>query len=64
MAPELLTTKDIASLLRQSVRHTAERTVKSPGFPRPCLVLSRKMRRWDADDIAIWMEKQRKLMRR
>ncbi len=56
----LLDTASIAEMLGLSVRHVRERLVNEPHFPRPTVQLSVKTRRWDAKDVAAWIEKQRK----
>jgi len=56
----LLDTTSIAEMLGLSVRHVRERLVNEPHFPRPTVQLSVKTRRWDAGDVAAWIERQRK----
>ena len=56
----LLDTAGIATLLGVSTKHVRERLVHSADFPRPALALSRKMRRWAAEDVQGWLDRQRK----
>lgn len=56
----MLDTAGIAALLGVSTKHVRERLVHAADFPRPTLALSRKMRRWSAEDVQGWIERQRK----
>ena len=56
----MLDTAGIATLLGVSTKHVRERLVHTADFPRPALSLSRKMRRWAAEDVQAWLDKQRK----
>lgn len=57
---ELLTLDDIAAMYKCSKVYARDKLVKRPGFPRPSLALSQKMRRWLRDDVESWIESQRK----
>jgi predicted DNA-binding transcriptional regulator AlpA len=52
--PDLLTTKDISSLLNVNHRHCVERIIKRPDFPKPTVNLSRRLKRWNRMDILKW----------
>lgn len=52
--PELMTTKDISSLLGVCHRHCVERIMKRPDFPRPAINVSRRIKRWSRTDILKW----------
>lgn len=52
--PELMTTKDISSLLGVCHRHCVERIMKRPDFPRPAINISRRIKRWSRTDILKW----------
>jgi predicted DNA-binding transcriptional regulator AlpA len=56
----LLTTTDIAELLKVGHRHVRETLVKRPDFPRPSINLSQKMRRWDQAKVQAWVDAQAK----
>ena len=52
MAQEgLLDTEGIASLLGCTREHVTDRLSKKPGFPKPKINLSQKLRRWDKDEV-------------
>ena len=53
--PELIDTGDIARLLGVTREHVADRLTKRPDFPAPAVVLSRKLRRWDAEEVRAWL---------
>lgn len=57
---ELLTLDDIAAMYKCSKVYARDKLVKRPGFPRPSLALSQKMRRWLRDDVESWIETQKK----
>lgn len=57
---DLITTEEIAKLTGLSPRHVRERVVHTADFPRPAIQLSRKTRRWDRNDVAAWLDRQRK----
>lgn len=52
--PNLLTSQDIADLLKVSVR-TVERLIKRGDLPNPDLRLSRNMMRWKPETIRDWL---------
>lgn len=64
MTEELLTIDDIAALYKCSRVYARDKLVKRPGFPRPSLALSQKMKRWMRGDVEAWLESQRKKMAR
>lgn len=54
-----ITIDDIAKTLNQRREYVRDRLVKRPDFPRPALVLSQKVRHWDAADFEKWLEKMK-----
>ena len=56
---DLLTVDDIATRVGESREYVRDKVVKRPDFPRPTLVLSQKVRKWNTDDIERWLRKQR-----
>lgn len=55
---ELLTIDDISALLQMPRNFVRDTLVKKPDFPRPCLNLSAKTRRWGKPDVQKWIEMQ------
>jgi predicted DNA-binding transcriptional regulator AlpA len=56
MAEEsLIDTSGIASLLGCTREHATDRIIKKPGFPKPRIELSQKMRRWDKDEVMAFL---------
>jgi len=55
----LLTIDDISQMLKLSRGYVRDRLVKTAGFPRPCLFLSQKNRRWDKPSIDSWLERNK-----
>ena len=51
----LLTLDDISTLLKLSRVYVRDRLVKKADFPRPCLSLSQKSRRWDKVHVDAWL---------
>ena len=47
-------TKQIAAFLGIKPRTVAEKTVKRPGFPRPKINASQRVRYWDAAEVMRW----------
>lgn len=60
----LLTIDDIATRVGQSREYVRDKLVKRGDFPRPCLVLSQRIRKWASADLDSWLEKQRKKLAR
>lgn len=56
---ELLDTKAIASILGVTHAYARDRVVRNPSFPRPCLALSQKIKRWSATDVEAWLSRER-----
>lgn len=52
--PELMTSKDISTLLGVCHRHCVDRIIKRPDFPRPTINISRRIKRWSRTDILKW----------
>jgi len=55
-----ITIDDMAAVLKESRSWVRDTLVKRADFPRPALVLSRKVVKWDAADFDKWQEKKRK----
>ena len=56
---DLITLDHIATRLNQRREYVRDRLVKRADFPRPALVLSQKVRQWDAAEFEKWLEKMR-----
>lgn len=56
---ELLNTRAIAVMLKLSRGHVTNRLVKTPGFPRPKVQVSRKTRLWDRAEVLAWCHRRR-----
>lgn len=54
----MIDTADIAAMLGVGREYCTDRVVKRPDFPKPCLNLSRKTRRWRRADVEAWIEAQ------
>lgn len=52
---ELLDTADIAAWLGVTRAHVTDRLTKQPGFPKPAVNLSRRLRRWRRADVAAYL---------
>lgn len=61
---DLLTPDRISAMLEISREHFVNRVSKRSDFPRPCLVLSQKNKRWDAAKVKEWQDKKAKEMAR
>lgn len=61
---ELLDPQAISDKLGITRTHFYKIVSRQPDFPRPCIVLSQKMRRWKATDFNAWIDKQAKQMAR
>jgi predicted DNA-binding transcriptional regulator AlpA len=55
---DLLTIDDIAERMKLRREYVRDRLVKRPDFPRPCMQISQKHKRWDAADLTAWEAKQ------
>lgn len=51
---EKFDTADIAAFLGVSRPHVTDKLVKQPGFPKPVINRSRRLRRWDRTDVETW----------
>lgn len=58
---DLIDTADIAAILKCSREHVTDRLTKQPSFPKPRVNLSRKMRRWDRQEVLDWLAVTRKV---
>lgn len=56
----LLDTADIAALLGVKRATVTNRIIKAPGFPKPTINLSQRIRRWNADEVAKWVKTARR----
>ena len=52
---EVMSAADIAEYLGLCRRHVVARVTKAPGFPKPVVNLSRKTRRWDAEEVKAYV---------
>jgi hypothetical protein len=52
-------THDIADRMGLSSDYVAATVVKAPGFPDPCISMSRKTRLWDRVAFEAWLEARR-----
>jgi predicted DNA-binding transcriptional regulator AlpA len=52
---DLIDTKTIAQMLGVSRAHCVGRIVKKPGFPKPAVNLSQRLKRWRKEDVMKWM---------
>lgn len=55
--PKMLTTEELAELLRLSKRQVAERVTKRKDFPRPFQIGG--ARRWYEHEVMQWLEERR-----
>jgi hypothetical protein len=55
MSVDLVCPGGIAEILKCTRAHVLKRIVRSPGFPKPAINLSRKMRQWDRDDVMTFL---------
>jgi len=51
----LLTLDEICSMVKLSRTYVRDKLVKRADFPRPCVSLSQKLRRWKKDDVDQWV---------
>ena len=51
----LLDTADIASMMKLSREYVTDRLTKKPGFPKPHVNYSQKLRRWDKDEVMAFL---------
>lgn len=52
-------TKRIAEVLGLSRTYVTDTLTKQPGFPRPVVDMSQKLRRWDWDDVARYLARRK-----
>ena len=55
-----ITIDDIALRIGEKREFVRDSLVKRADFPRPALVLSKKIVKWDVADFDKWLEKKRK----
>ena len=63
MSITLVGTAEIATMLGLSREHVTDYLIKQPGFPKPAVNMSQKLRRWDRDDVMSYVRKPRKARR-
>lgn len=51
----LIDTAQIASILGMTREYVTDKLTKRPDFPKPRIVLSRKMKRWAEADVQAWL---------
>lgn len=51
----LLTLDEICTMVKLSRTYVRDKLVKRADFPRPCLSLSQKSRRWDKAHVDSWI---------
>ena len=56
--------KHIAEKAGVKPKHACDYVVKRADFPKPCLVLSIKTRRWWEDEVDAWFEQQEYIAQR
>ena len=60
----LLTLDDIAEMVSAPRPYVRDVLVKRPEFPKPCIALSQKTRRWDRAEVDAWFQRHMKMARR
>ena len=55
----MIGTREIADMLGVTREYATDRITKRPDFPKPALVLSQKLVRWEESDVLRWIEEQR-----
>lgn len=51
---QLIDTLDISKMLGVSRQHVVARMTKRPDFPKPCINISQRLRRWRKEDVMKW----------
>lgn len=51
----LLTLDEICGMVKLSRTYVRDKLVKRADFPRPCLSLSQKSRRWSKESVDLWV---------
>lgn len=51
---ETIDTEGIAKILGCSRKNVTDRLTKRPDFPSPVIVVSRKNKRWNVEDVLRW----------
>lgn len=54
---DLIDTGSIAQMLGVTRIHATSSITKQPGFPRPRVNLSQRLRRWSRDDVLQWIKR-------
>lgn len=60
----LMTIDDISQMLKLSRTYVRDRLVKNATFPRPCLFISQKNRRWEKDSVERWIANSKESLSR
>lgn len=53
---DLIDTRSIAQMLGVTRAWATSSITKQPGFPRPRVNLSQRLRRWSRDDVVQWVK--------
>jgi predicted DNA-binding transcriptional regulator AlpA len=56
----MIDTARIAEMLGITRAHATDKLTKRPGFPKPVVNLSQKLRRWDEAEVRRWVAVQSK----
>lgn len=54
----LIDITEIARLLQVRREYVRDKLVKNGSFPPPAVSLSQRIKRWRAEDVAAWVERQ------
>lgn len=57
---QLINVDEIAQMFGVSRRTVADHWISKPGFPKPAVAPSRRLRRWDKQDIIDWAAPKRR----
>ena len=58
MNHELIDLHDIAAMMGITHDYLRDRIIKRKDFPKPTIRLSQKVKRWNRQDIILWLEQQ------
>lgn len=56
MTTELIDTLEISKMFGVTRHHVTSRITKRPDFPKPCVDLSQRLRRWKKDEVLRWVK--------
>lgn len=54
---ELVDTLDISKMFGVTRHHVVARLTKRPDFPKPCVNISQRLRRWSKGEVLKWAMK-------